>query len=330
MNKPNPKVQDQVARTKTKALCRAIEKIPTGGGAFDARKAFGIFLQHTLCSLVGANRRVGEPLFMVHYHPRLMGFQPIDPAVPFPNIEEIGAAQRAYLEAVQANAPFTDLLTPVHAYFLGESGKGLGQFFTPWDLSSLVGGIAVDHQKRHGPAGRLRVSDPCCGAGGLLLAYIHERAEFQGEDWDARLVEPGVAHDLATNVRIHANDIDPACAAMTALQLTAAQFIHMAPLAGVHIEVGTTLVGERQVVYKSMSRFAVPGGVSAMGSKLRLTDLMLADFYRKKPGGRTAEEDARMDLVLGNPPFGAAANSAWGRVMGHVLASEKARKESAK
>jgi hypothetical protein len=302
------------ASTKVESICRAIEKIPCRNGVFNAREAFGTFIQHALCSITVANKHIGEPLFLTHANFELLGFSRIDLTLPDTAYAEILVAVDAYMRAVKTNPPFTDLLTPIHAHFLGANGKGLGQFFTPWDLAKLCSALAIDHQQRHGEPSPVRMSDPCCGAGGLLLAYIQDRLY----DRKQHPAEPGgdvyARFERAINTRVHANDIDPLCSAMTALQLCASQFVHMldgTSLGSVEIEVGCTLTGKKVVAFRSMSRFKVPKGVATMGTKVGLMDMLAVDQLARTPEQRRQDYVNEQELVLSNPPFGALQNEAW-------------------
>ncbi|MFV3378544.1 hypothetical protein ACNE9Y_30975, partial [Pseudomonas sp. NY11226] len=56
----------------------------------------------------------------------------------------LGDALISYFDLVAAHEPFTDLLTMVHEDLLltGKGGEGIGQFFTPSDLSNLLSELA--------------------------------------------------------------------------------------------------------------------------------------------------------------------------------------------
>lgn len=57
---------------------------------------------------------------------------------------------------------------------MGNLNAGMGQFFTPWEISLLMaqmtmGDIAAEVAKR----GYLRIMEPACGAGAMILAAAH-------------------------------------------------------------------------------------------------------------------------------------------------------------
>ena len=304
MSSTKQKIKVEVGAMNVGALCKAIEKIPCKGGRFKASEAFGSFIQHALVVMVEGNRETGEPLFLTDAQFRKLGFTPIDPDVPLPGQDAIGTAVTAYFEAVRDNEPFTDLLTPVHAHFLGQyGGEGLGQYFTPWDLAKLAAALSVDHSKRHGRPAPLRINDPCCGAGGLLLAAI--------QDDLARFTNHDERFAAAFSLHVHANDIDPLCSAMTALQLTTNQLIHSLALGEVRIEVGDTLTKKVECVFKTKSRFALSRGVASFGTPAKLADLLILDAL-DGVGVAKSKDECTLQVIT-NPPFGKGAMAAWDR-----------------
>lgn len=304
MSSIKQKIKSDVGAKNVGALCKAIEKIPCKSGRFKASEAFGTFIQHALVSTVEANRNLGEPLFLTDAQFRKLGFTPIDPNVPLPGQDAISAALTAYFSAVRDSEPFTDLLTPVHAYFLGQySGEGLGQYFTPWDLAKLAAALSVDHNKRHGRPTPKRVNDPCCGAGGLLLATIQDDLALFDEK-NERLA-------AAFSLHVHANDIDPLCSAMTALQLTANQLLHSLALGEVQIEVGNALTKKVECVFKTKSRVALSRGVASFGTTFKRADLLLLDAMDRAGAAKSKDEGTLQ--VITNPPFGRGAMAAWDR-----------------
>jgi hypothetical protein len=310
MSSTKQKIKQELSARKIAKCSQAIEKIPGPHGRTSPSKSFAIFLQHALAATVEANRQIGEPLFLTEAQFRKLGFTPIDPDADLPGKVEIERAIAAYLEAVRDNEPFTDILTPVHANFIGKGGDGLGQYFTPWDLAKLCAALSADHKKRHGQAqDPHRISDPCCGAGGLLLAAIQEDLAGNRSIMDKA--------QAAFAIHVHANDIDPMCAAMTALQLAANQFLHMLALGEVRIEVGDTLTGKTECVFKTKNRFALARGVAAIGTRASLPELQILDHMAGNGGNKQARPlETR---ILTNPPFGKGAMAAWDRTRGELL-----------
>lgn len=139
-----------------------------------------------------------------------------------------------YKEAVRAFPPWTDVLGAVHALKLATSGgEGLGQSFTPEDLASLVAGLAEDFRQRHPPKETKpqRLYDPTAGAGSLLLAQVAEMGEDAGQ------------------CVVAADDIDPLCCAMTAVQFLANAVIHQRTVGALVVRVGNTLLPQKQQLF---------------------------------------------------------------------------------
>ncbi|WP_254806855.1 SAM-dependent methyltransferase [Xanthomonas campestris] len=210
------------------ALVKAIQAIPSADHTpWNPRVAVETFVQHALMSIWRIQVDTKACL-----DPKVIAFVPLQQnaeAVP-----EVAAAITAYLNAVTASRPFEDVLGRVHAELLARRGEGLGQFFFPGDLLNLAQGLDT----RHRPGGSgVKVYDSCCGAGSLALAAIRGRLK----------------HTTSEKILVLAGDIDPLCAAMTALQIHANQTFHLLPLGAVKVTVGNELVGERHPGYWSHS-----------------------------------------------------------------------------
>jgi hypothetical protein len=99
-------------------------------------------------------------------------------------------ALAAYRAAVTREAPFQDILGPVHQTELtGQRQKQLtGQFFTPWSLAQMMAKMQLTGWTPGpaGPPGSGRflwtVNEPALGCGGLLLAFCAEILEAHGPD----------------------------------------------------------------------------------------------------------------------------------------------------
>lgn len=182
-----------------KNLIKTIEAAPGKSN----REKLEACIQRLLCAMSAmANTQGGLSIRM---DAPALGFKPIP----------IGSAKRwerelttAYTDAVMKSEPFTDILGDVHGLMLYDSkAEGLGQHFTPKDLAQLTAAMGESHHKRHGTTDD-RVYDPTCGAGGLILAVLALRDE---------------AHLSKTTVV--AQDIDPLCCAMTALQIVVNELV---------------------------------------------------------------------------------------------------------
>lgn len=133
-------------------------------------------------------------------------------------------ASTTYIRLAHEAPAFTDLLTELHAEFLANSsGDGLGQYFTPPDLCSLMGALATSHYAKRGGLQKRDVYEPTCGAGGTVLGLLREymaqtAAKYPFVDW-----------------KVVASDIDPLCCLMASLQLYANVLLHAQPFSEIKI-----------------------------------------------------------------------------------------------
>ena len=88
---------------------------------------------------------------------------------------------------------------------LGNSNKG--QFFTPYHVSKMMAEINfVDLEKEVDTKGFITLSEPCCGSGGMIIAYAETMKE-KGYNYQHQLY-------------VEAVDIDDICFKMTYIQLS--------------------------------------------------------------------------------------------------------------
>lgn len=131
----------------------------------------------------------------------------------------------AYEVRVQA-ADFGDVLGSTFM-MLDMGNAGAGQFFTPYEVSRLMGNMMMgngqDLVDKTGAHGFVRVLEPACGAGGMLIAAAHAMH-------DAQLNYQQCMHATAI-------DIDQRCVHMTFIQLA---LLHV-PAVVIH---GNGLTGE--------------------------------------------------------------------------------------
>lgn len=94
-------------------------------------------------------------------------------------LNTFGRAQGCLLASAEA-APFTDLLGTWFEEHL--SNERAGQFFTPMELCTMMAKMTLPDGGETG----LRIADPCCGSGRLLLACAGEQYEhwYFGADVD--------------------------------------------------------------------------------------------------------------------------------------------------
>ncbi|MBB1597447.1 N-6 DNA methylase [Achromobacter sp. UMC46] len=131
----------------------------------------------------------------------------------------------AYEVRVQA-ADFGDVLGSTFM-MLDMGNAGAGQFFTPYEVSRLMGNMMMGNNQdlvdKTSAQGFVRVLEPACGAGGMLIAAAHAMH-------DAQLNYQQCMHATAI-------DIDQRCVHMTFVQLA---LLHV-PAVVIH---GNGLTGE--------------------------------------------------------------------------------------
>jgi len=143
-----------------------------------------------------------------------------------------GQVTDAYVTAMQHAAPFECLLGEVFNVVVGAGQKSDCQHFTPWDMASAIPRLLPEGRTLTGDAmvAPVTVMDPACGSGTLLLAQI------QGH-----LRNGHNRPDALKSLVVMANDRDPLCAAMTALQLLMNQLVWERPIGLVNVECKDTI-----------------------------------------------------------------------------------------
>lgn len=255
-------------RSKSVAeIIKAIERIPADSPVTQ----LAAFTQYVLATVLTVHKAAGRPVFLGLSDLGRFGFVPVDPNEPMEGMQEIAGTVRTYQLAVRNNPPFTDLLTPVHEHFASRRGAHLGQFYSTNSLADgVVGFLPLPEDES------VKVLDLCCGIGALSLAYLRQ------------CVAAGIALE---SIELLVQDIDPTCAALTALQLVTNQWLHFNPLGKIEVRVGCVLGTRDVMAFRSIHRGRHPATILAP---------------LRKQGA---------DLVLSNPPFGKAAQVAWERVM---------------
>ncbi|RQS11579.1 N-6 DNA methylase [Burkholderia sp. Bp8998] len=132
-------------------------------------------------------------------------------------------SEKAGTDAVPVFECMTDVLG--ETYMMLELGNArAGQFFTPYHVSRLMAmmttGDGQPHIRQHG---FLRMQEPACGAGGMVIATAESLA--------------AAGHNYQQTMHATCVDIDPVCVHMAYLQLS---LLHI-PAIVVH---GNTLTGE--------------------------------------------------------------------------------------
>ena len=131
--------------------------------------------------------------------------------------------EKAGADSVPVFDGMTDVLG--ETYMMLELGNArAGQFFTPYHVSRLMAmlttGDGQPHIQQHG---FLRMQEPACGAGGMVIATAESLA--------------AAGHNFQQTMHATCVDVDPVCVHMTYLQLS---LLHI-PAIIVH---GNTLTGE--------------------------------------------------------------------------------------
>ena len=126
--------------------------------------------------------------------------------------DEKTVQQFAVLTAITMTAllenPEQDFLGTVY-HNLGLSKSQAGQFFTPYNVGQMMARINMPDSLVLDKSRILRVNDPCCGAGCLLLAgynVMREQLESTDPDWDKYVL-------------FMAQDIDPLACKMCYIQM---------------------------------------------------------------------------------------------------------------
>ncbi|MDH5217812.1 MAG: SAM-dependent methyltransferase [Gammaproteobacteria bacterium] len=131
------------------------------------------------------------------------------PAEAIPVIRDLAGL---YAQAVTCADPFDDILGNVYQELASHGAKKwMGQYFTPMPVARMMAKFNLMGER---PNSRLiKVLEPACGSGVLLMAICQEVIERYGK---ADLV----------NWSLTGIDLDRYCASMTAAQLLANTYIH--------------------------------------------------------------------------------------------------------
>jgi type I restriction-modification system DNA methylase subunit len=104
--------------------------------------------------------------------------------------------------------------------------KYLGQFFTPWPIATLMSAMTMDD---HPPDKLIRICEPACGSGVMMLAFVNRALQQWGRDALQRL-------------SVTCCDLDSYCARITAVQLVANCNLHNIQLAEILVLHGNSLL----------------------------------------------------------------------------------------
>jgi len=169
----------------TKKLLAALDD----GYRHAPHEMLGYFLSQTLYGLCG-----------------LPEWQPTPPEVR----DTIADAMNEYGNLVTSSPPFSDILGPIYTELRGKGSKQvLGQSFTPWPVASMMSRMTAGERPEPASDGRLiRICDPACGSGVMMLAFLNTVLT----DW-------GI--DDLRRISVTGCDLDAYCSRMMATQLLA-------------------------------------------------------------------------------------------------------------
>lgn len=149
--------------------------------------------------------------------------------VPPEVLPQIGNAVSEYSRLVENEEPFFDILGPVYMSLRGKGSKqSLGQHFTPWNLAQMMT-VMIAGDRPSTPNDRLiRVCDPTCGAGVMLLSYLN----MAFHNWGAESLK---------GISVTGCDLDPYVARIAAVQILANCSLHQLLLGEVVVLRGDSL-----------------------------------------------------------------------------------------
>lgn len=129
-------------------------------------------------------------------------------SIPEETRPKVTEAIEAYADIVGSREPFEDIIGPLYMEMASRGGRQqLGQYFTPWGVASMMAQMTAG-EKPEDTGQLLKVCDPACGSGVMLLAFAHHVLFNWGED-------------ALTHLSVTGCDIDAYCSRLMALQLVA-------------------------------------------------------------------------------------------------------------
>jgi type I restriction-modification system DNA methylase subunit len=180
------------------------------------RESFAVFIEVSLlCALMNIRKKYSDKGYSESEIGNCLFIKKpiIDVAERFivdeDKTRKIDVAYRLYAELVKDSEPFTDVLSMLHEEVLltNRKGDGLGKYFTPPDISSLVADLLIADSSEL-PKDVIRICEPCCGAGALALSPLHAIQKLHQS-------QPERIQD----VHLLLNDIDPLAIKSALLQV---------------------------------------------------------------------------------------------------------------
>ena len=184
---------------------------PSHSGRYSVADRFRWFLEESL-------RRAGNPMTQDAPRP------------PEPARQQTQDAVETYLACVQEQHPLEDILGPLYME-IGRGNSALGQFFTPEPIARMMATMTLGEDPEH-RGEMLRVCDPCCGSGVMMLAFGAAVLEQYGPKSLGWVSLTGV-------------DLDPICARMFALQALTNAAIHGLTFGELFVAEGNSLFPEQ-------------------------------------------------------------------------------------
>lgn len=153
---------------------------------FDSRTVFDDFLTMTLCAF-SPNPRTGQSHDEALYIETIAKYSKSDLRHQFPNmLAKLVVEMEERLESDSGN----DVLGEYYEENLRQ--KGSSQFFTPWHICEFMATITMGESEKMEDGNPLRVLDPCCGSGRMLVAGAKVNSpdhEYYGIDIDLTCVK---------------------------------------------------------------------------------------------------------------------------------------------
>lgn len=234
---------------------------------FDLRTVFEDFLTMSMCSLtpvLGKGVSYYEDLYMqtvAKYAKHNIRF----------NFPKMFACLVEEMTARVTSDTGNDVLGEFYEQHLYSKGKS--QYFTPWPVCTFMAKATVDASPEKDTAKSLRILEPACGSGRMLLAVMRE---------------------IGPQHHYYAIDLDPVCCKMAALNLFLNGMFHS------EIMCGNALVPEQFSISYKLSLF--PPGIFRIEDKELSPLYHMVKHYPKEPRECKADEKVDSDLFSKENP----------------------------
>jgi type I restriction-modification system DNA methylase subunit len=159
---------------------------------YDTRTVFDDFLTMTLCSF-SYNPAIGKSHDEDLYMETIEKYKNDKLRLEFPKL--LACLTNEMTDRMESDTGY-DVLGEFYEQNI--SRKGSGQFFTPWHICTFMAKMTYDASSKEGLDRPLRILEPACGSGRMLMAMLKEAGPY---------------HEY------YAIDLDQICVKMTALNL---------------------------------------------------------------------------------------------------------------